>query len=205
MQDHFYIGRFSDEKDIVTRPVPCNSRTSSLCLVDAQSDFYKFVDSIVKPAPQGFFKYPGYLFHAPLPRLNQSAQSMFNQSNRSRCQDTAIFFQELRLIKNYSDHPELFKDFAFEADPTKPSYIGRDGEILSFYIQGTDAGYYMIYDFVSELMYFDFVSLDAADQVASRLFEQCVDGYFINDAHTLEQELVRSLEYYDMLKSEFGY
>lgn len=171
----------------------------SSAYADAQSDFFAFVDEVWKQAPQGFFKYPGKLFHSPILQNTNSADAILADETK-RCLETANRFSEVAMLKRYSPAAsQYFGELTVEADFTKPSYIGRDGEILSCYIQGVDSGYFMIYDLVSQLMYLDFVPLDEAEQVESILFERCADGYFINDPAILEDRVNYSLESYAQL------
>lgn len=169
---------------------------------DAQSDFFAFVDAVCKGTPNGFFEYPGQLFHSPIFKSTESAEDVFGDETK-RCSQTASQFLEVLMLKRYSPAAaEYFGDLIVEADFSTPSYIGRDGNILRFYVQGVDAGYFTIYDSSSQLMYLDFIPLDVTEQVRSILFEKCADGYFINDASTLQQEMEQMIEVYTSVMNQ---
>ena len=99
------------------------------------------------------------------------------------CEDEmilAVLFSELNTLQRIGANKELKKSLAkidFTPDLSKPAYSGRDGDVVSAYLQGTKCGFFFIYDIASNTMTYGFVRPDAADRVEAELFQNCTGGY----------------------------
>lgn len=178
--------------------------TSSTAFANEQDAFFRFVDNLRAAVPEGFFDSEVQLYHSPFMKLTKQADEIFSDSEM-RCNETALRFTEILILKVIVDQPEkYFGNRAVAARFDEPSYIGRDGNILNSYVPGPDCGFFMLYDLDSQLMYIDFVPLEVSDQVESVLFERCVDGHYTNDPDLLEEKLEYHSSYYDAVLTQFG-
>lgn len=126
--------------------------------------------------------------------------------SETRHSETALRFTEVQIVSILADQSaEIFGDREISIDLTKPSYIGRDGSILSSYVQGPDCGFFMLYDLSSQIMYLDFIPLEQVDQLETVWFAKCADGYYANEADILKTELEKFQSYYDATMEHFGF
>ncbi|MDD6143971.1 MAG: hypothetical protein PUD16_10835 [bacterium] len=178
--------------------------TSSLSLADAQVDFMQFAYKLTSSTPSNFFMYPSGICFGARFAFNKLVEDIF-ADEKSRCEQTAskLLEFEYSLLAN-SAISDYFGGLQIEVDLTQPSYIGRDGNIVSCYAQGTDCGYFTLYDLTTHLVYAVPISPKVQKKVESVLFERCADGYYVNEPETLKEQIEFLRGLYDEALAEFN-
>ena len=174
----------------------------SFGLADAVDDFYQFTGDLRRSLPENFITTSHVLMQSPIMRQTKPAEEIFADAG-SRCTETATRYCEVLIFRDYSPvAEEYFGTLTVEPDLTKPSYIGRDGNILSMYVPATDCGCFMVYDLTAQITMVEFIRMELEDQVESVLFQRCADGYYVNDASELKEAIEYNREMYEKLMAQ---
>lgn len=125
------------------------------------------------------------------------------KSAEQRALLTCVAYRELELaVCTNEQFKELFGGEAPQLLTSEISYMGKEDNLLGFYLKTTTRDCYVLYDVSAQVMAYVFLNSNSAAIIEKELFENIFDVYEKNDTTLVEKSLGDLQESYEQLKKQ---